>query len=211
MWRSGPLYMSGVLGYGRHESKQARIIGLEDQSEYARSNAGVQNAHAMLEFGSRFELESPFGGRFNLTPFAGIGLNGWRQDGSTEMSRAATGADGVLGLNQQARSDYSVPISVGLRYDQTFALEGGLSLTPYLRAAWVHESRDSLTSTSAFALSPDQSFNLVVPRTARDRLQLNLGMQLSPNERLGFGFGVIGDLGEGTQSLGGFGRIVVRW
>jgi outer membrane autotransporter protein len=206
MWRSGALYMSGAMGYARHEAKQSRIIGLEGQAEYARGNAGLHNASANLEFGARFNL-----GGFALSPFAALGVNAWRQDGGTETSTAATGDSGVLGLTQQARSDYSVPISLGLRYDSTFAGPGGLALTPYIRAAWVHETRNSLTSTSSFALATDQTFSLVTPRTARDRLSMNAGMQLQANERLGFGFGILGDVGDGTQSIGGFGRMVVRW
>jgi uncharacterized protein with beta-barrel porin domain len=211
MWRSGPAYLSGVLGYGRHETRQARIIGLEDQAEYARSNAAVQSFNANLEFGLRYRIEGAPWGAFALTPFAGVGLNAWRQDGGTETSRTASGAEGVLGLTRQARSDQSVPLSLGLRYDQTLAGPGGLAMTPSLRAAWVHESQDSLTSTSSFALSPDQSFTLATPRTGRDRLQLNLGLQMQPDERYGFGFNVISDLSERTQSIGGFGRFVVRW
>ena len=206
MWRSGPLYLSGTLGYARHEAKQSRVIGLEGQSEYARSIGGMHNANAALEFGARFDM-----GGFALSPFAGIGLNAWRQDGARETSTAADGSGGVLGLTQQARADTSVPTSLGIRWDSRFAGPDGLMITPYIRAAWVHETRTSLTSTASFALAPDQSFNIVTPRTARDRLAMNLGMQMQPSERLGFGFGVIGEFGEGTQSIGGFGRVVVRW
>jgi outer membrane autotransporter protein len=104
-----------------------------------------------------------------------------------------------------------MPISLGMRWDTTFAGPGGFALTPYVRAAWVHETRNSMTSTASFALAADQSFNLVTPRTARDRLSMNIGMQMQPHERLGFGFGIIGDVGDGVQSIGGFGRMVVRW
>jgi outer membrane autotransporter protein len=206
MWRSGPLYMTGALSYARHEAKQSRIIGLEDRAEYARGNSGMHNASANLEFGARFDL-----GGFAVSPFAGVGLNAWRQDGGTEASTAADGSGGVLGLTQQARSDHSMPISLGMRWDTTFAGPGGFALTPYVRAAWVHETRNSMTSTASFALAADQSFNLVTPRTARDRLSMNIGMQMQPHERLGFGFGIIGDVGDGVQSIGGFGRMVVRW
>ena len=211
MWRSGPLYLTGALGYGRHEGKQARVIQLEGMSEYARSNAAVQNFNANLEMGARFTVEDAPWGSFALTPFAGVGLNAWRQDGGTETSRTMTGAGGVLGLTQQARSDQSVPISLGVRYDQTFTGPGGLAITPSLRAAWVHESRDSLTSTSSFALAQDQAFTIATPRAGRDRMQLNLGVQVAPDERFGFGLNVITDVGDRTQSLGGFGRFVVRW
>jgi hypothetical protein len=206
MWRSGALYLSGTAAYSRHELKQGRLVEFGESVEYARASGGINNAALQLEMGWR--METPL---VAVTPFAGIGLTAWSHDVRRETTMAAGGGGGMLGLAQSAQSGASVPLSLGLRLDGTTRFAGGLAMTPYLRAAWVHETGSSLSSTASLAMAPGETFRISAPRMPGDRLSFNAGLQLAPDERFGFGLGVFGDVGDGMQSIGGYGRAVVRW
>jgi uncharacterized protein YhjY with autotransporter beta-barrel domain len=207
LWHDGPLYVSGMFGYARHDAQQSRVIAAPGVVEFARDDLAFHNVGANLEMGYRFRL----GEEFTLTPLAGIGLNAWHREGSSEASRTATGAGGMLGLNQAAAGDYSVPISLGFRADTAWDVGRGLMLNAHARLAWVREEGASASSAASLAFAPGERFVLQGPAMPRDRLSFNLGVQLQPNERLGFGFGVLGDVGDGYSAIGGVGRVVWRW
>jgi outer membrane autotransporter protein len=125
-------------------------------------------------------------------------------------STLGTGA-GILALRQGAASDVTLPLSLGLRADTAWRLDSGLRLTAFARGAWVREEGGGVATTAAFALAPDQTFRIEGPAMSRDRLAFNLGIQLEPHERLGFGFGVLGDVSDRSQSVAAFGRVMLRW
>ncbi len=206
LWERGGFYLSGQLGYARHEGVQARSIAGPGSLEFARADIGYQTASGQMEMGFRHDL-----GAFMLTPFAGIGLRGWQQDGANETSRTSTGAAGVYGLRQDERAGWSAPVSLGMRAETSWRVGEGLLLDGHLRAAWVRQEGATPTSRASMALAPAESFTLTGAPLNRDALSFQAGVQLQANERLGFGVVVLGDVGDRTQSIGGFGRIVYRW
>ncbi len=206
LWERGGFYLSGQLGYARHEGVQARSIAGPGSLEFARADIGYQTAAGQMELGYRHDL-----GAFMLTPFAGIGLRGWQQDGANETSRTSTGAAGVYGLRQDERSGWSAPVSLGMRAETSWRVGEGLLLDGHLRAAWVRQEGATPTSRASMALAPAETFTLTGAPLNRDSLAFQAGVQLQANERLGFGVVVLGDVGDRTQSIGGFGRIVYRW
>jgi outer membrane autotransporter protein len=206
LWERGAFYLSGQAGYARHEGTQARLIAGPGSLEFARADLGYQTASGQLEFGWRADL-----GPLVLTPFAGLGWRGWQQDGAQETSRTTAGTGGVYALRQEGRRGASAPVSLGMRAETSWVVGEGLLLDGHLRAAWVRQSGDLPATRAAMALAPGEGFAVGGAPLSRDAVSFQAGVQLQAHARLGFGIVAMGEFGDRSQSLGGFGRMVYRW
>ena len=112
-------------------------------------------------------------GLLTLTPFAAMQADGLWLHGYREKSER-NGANGSPNLSLRYRSQdvASFPLSLGVQIDGKVSLGKHVTVTPYARAAWVHE------------FNPDR--------------EVNAEFRSAP----GYGFRVEGAQGAGARSLG---------
>ena len=142
---------------------------------------GVETEHGNFdsyEFRTRLEAGrhfDAFGFGSSLTPFAAIEVADLHSNGFSETT--ITGP-GLLRLNVQEQSQASVPTFIGARFQYATGF-GGMTLTPTLQAAWVHEFAPYRSETSALATLPGATFLIDGARPARDAAQIKAGAELA--------------------------------
>jgi len=205
MRRWGSAYLAGLISYAHFNNETTRTIGGVGTSETATGSFSSNPLGARLEVGNTWTY-----GQTNVTPFAAIQMSRLWQDGYTEASTTATGAPGILGLTYQSVVVDSVPLSLGAQFDGRLAVASGM-LSPYLRAAWVHEFRPARTIDAAFTSIPAQPFTVDGARAAGDVAKIDAGARLALNSRAGVFAGFNGEFSSAGQTYGGTGGLRISW
>jgi len=89
-----------------------------------------------------------------------------------------------MGLNYQAQTLSSVPLSLGVQIDSEHALNDGWTLRPSMLVAWLHELNPSRYVDASLQLLPSQRFTIYGASTPKNVGRTVLG--LSGTDRSGF-------------------------
>ena len=200
------LYATAAIAYARIDSDTTRIIAGVGPTEIAKGRFAGDLLAGRMEIGWRHDL-----GRYALTPFAAVQFSELWQRGYSETSSTLGGGPGVLGLSYASQAISSLPITLGAQIDSRFALESGLSLTPYARLAWLHEFRPDSRIDASFVSIPGTSFTVAGARSASDAARIDSGLRLALNERAALTAGFTGELSAHSQAYAGTGGLQVSW
>lgn len=190
VWGSGPLFAHAVIGYGFDKYKSSRSVALAGTSTVATSSTRGHQWIAGISGGQNFKA-----GILTVSPFVGVLASRWKADGFTETGAGAY--SNVVGA-QSARSLRS-EAGLGAALDWQV---GGLSLAPYVRAAWLHEFSNK--SRAIHGTFDSSSYAVATHRPQRDsaRLSAGLNVMLSPRALL---------YGDYSAQNGGITKILSEW
>lgn len=201
----GRAYLAASAEYAHFENETDRFIDflLDERADAAFSSDG---------FSARFEVgyKQPVN-RFNVTPFAGLGVSLLNSEGFTENNDRVAGGPGGLGLTYGSNSQNSVTSSVGVQLDTRIALANGRTLTPFARVAWVHEFEPERSLDGFLTASPELTFTTYGAAAAEDLAKVNAGFRLDLTRRIGLFAYFEGEFSDHSQSYTGNGGIRISW
>jgi outer membrane autotransporter protein len=178
--KADKIYFSGTLAYSFSTNNLNRDASVNELFNQLKGRYSSQILSARLETGYLARLNN-----INLTPYAAIEPGWLRQSSFSESARGAqTHAQGVnLGLNYQAQKITSMPFSLGVQLDSTYALNNGWTLRPSVLVAWIHELNPTRQVDASLQLLPTQSFTVYGASAPKNLGRLVLGV--SGTHRLG--------------------------
>ncbi|MBS0534541.1 MAG: autotransporter domain-containing protein [Proteobacteria bacterium] len=202
----GAAYLAGALHYAHANNDTDRTISGIGTTETAKGSFDSDQFGGRLELGWRYALRS-----MTLTPFAAIAPVTLWQQGYSENSTTSTGAPGVLGLTYQSNRVSSFPSFLGLQVDGRFAFDNGLTLSPFVRASWVHEFDTTRSISATFINIPGGSFTAEGASAAANALRLEGGASLALNERTSLFASLNSELSSRSTSFAGMGGLRFGW
>jgi uncharacterized protein YhjY with autotransporter beta-barrel domain len=197
--RYGQLYVAGIAEYTHFSNEADRSLDFVIQ-ENAQGNFSSNAFGARTEAGWRNNI-----GPHNVTPFVGLDVISLRTDGFVEQS------NDVLGLTFQADRATSLTSSLGVQFDTRLPLSNGQTLTPFARAAWVHEFYPDRGVDSFLTLSPAAFFAGNGVFAAEDVAKVDTGFTLDVTEHTGLFAYFDGELAGNSQSYAGSGGVKIMW
>jgi outer membrane autotransporter protein len=204
----GPAYLDAALGYGTGSYNTTRVVSTGTIAEQLTASFDGQQYGGRVEAGWRFDLD-----RTTLTPFAGLLVQAFQQNGYSETARdLSTGAPGALGLAVQGQTTTSVRSFLGAEARSSFTLGDGSVFSPRLRAAWAHEYNPARSMTAALAtLAPASTFTVQGAGAAVDALVVGVGFDLALTPRAKLFAQFDGDLAANARSFAGTGGVKLTW
>lgn len=148
-----------------------------------------------------------------MTPFAGIGVQAFTQNGYTESSRdLINGGAGVLALTMQGQTTTSVRSALGSQFAHTFTVDDRTTITPRLKLGWAHEFNTERNMTAAFStLGAGQTFTVAGARAASDALLVTAGLDVDIGGMVRLYAKFDGDFSGQAESWSGTGGIRLFW
>ena len=203
--RLGAFYLAATAEYAHFSNSTERSVDwvLDERT----SGSFVSEA-----FSARLEAgwKRSFGGYW-VTPFAGLQFSHLMSDGFTEASVGTAGTPGILGLTFGSNSETSLASSLGIQVDRRLILSNGRALTPFARAAWVHEFSPDRGVSASLTLSPEASFSPVGASAAEDVAKVKAGVRLDVTQSTGLFVAFDGEFSGHSQSYAGTGGIKISW
>ncbi|MBS4003529.1 MAG: autotransporter outer membrane beta-barrel domain-containing protein, partial [Afipia sp.] len=121
------------------------------------------------------------------------------------------GPAGLLGLTYQPQSTTSLPSSLGVQFDSKLTLENGMTWTPYLRAAWVHEFIPDRHITASFVVAPGFLFNTVGTSALADSAQIVVGSELAVDSKVSLFSSLATQVASQSLAYSGMAGMKVAW
>jgi outer membrane autotransporter protein len=205
MQRFGSAYLSAQIAYSHFDNTTSRTISGIGPDERARGAFGSDLFGGRMEIGRSFEF-----GYGSVTPFAAVQAARLWQGAYTEGSISGAGPS-VLGLSYAAHTASSLPVFLGVKFDGRADLGNGMSWTPFLHAAWLHEFEPSRTITASLTSLPLPAFTIAGVSAASDAARLDLGSRLALNRWWELSGRVTGEFSSLGQSYSGIGSVRARW
>jgi len=115
----------------------------------------------------------------------------------------------VLGFSGKTAT--SVPTSLGLQFDRAAVLDGGWTLAPYFRAAWLHEWDTARSVTANLPVAPGAVFTVAGTPAARNAARLTGSVKLAQATNIAFYANVVADVSAHGQAVGGNLGFTLSW
>jgi outer membrane autotransporter protein len=199
-------YAAGSVSFSHFDNTTTRTILSGGPTETASGAFASHLLGARLETGWRMAL-----GAATVTPFAAVQISKLWQNGYTENSVVAGGAPGVMGLTFAQHTATSLPTFLGAQIESKLDMAGGRVLTPFLRAAWVHEFKPTRSIDAAPTAVPAAAFTVEGPRAASNSAKINAGAQLALNKSSALFASFDGEFSGVSRTYGGTGGIRATW
>ena len=194
--RKENFYAAGTLSYSHGDTGMTRQVTVNELFNKQQGNFSTDVVGARIELGLRGAA-----GNLSVTPFAAFQPTWLRQGAFSEGLTGASNSLVNMGLNYQSQSVTSLPASLGLQVDGQIPLEGGWTLSPSLRAAWIYEFQTDRSLQAALAMLPGQSFTVYGASAPRNTAQVQLGLTAFDGDRV-TGYLTLGaDLSDRGQAL----------
>lgn len=170
--RWGGFYASGLLSFAAFSGQSTRVVSGLGMVENEKGDLS-QNAYTgRIELGYR--AQTPI---VNVTPFVAFQATSLEQSGFTETSTVSSGQPGALGLAVQSAGGLSEPGSLGLQFDQALVTQGGWTILPVLRLAWVHNFQTSRSVTAELAGLPGNPWTVNGASAAANAADIGFSLQ----------------------------------
>ncbi len=196
----GPWYIDGAVGYARHSISTERSVVFPGFANFLEGSTSANQFIGGFEAGWRFNFD-----RFQVTPFFGMQMSVFSQNGYTETG-------GVAALSYEDDTTVSARSSLGVQVRTTFNIGETMRTDPYARVAWAHEFGDrSASVTASFTGAPTSSFEVTGARRARDTFLLGAGFEMNVTSTVGVFAGYSGDISSSGTSHAGSAGIRIRW
>jgi outer membrane autotransporter protein len=193
--QEGPTSYRLGATYNSHTGKNARraeFFEIRDRPE-GRYDATTQQAFAEIGYNL---------GRANVSiePFANIGYQRYQRGTFTEKGGAAA-------LKVYGQSEDYFSTSFGLRFAELHTLRNGVQFTPRFSAGWKHTYGEVYTETRQRLVKGGNDYAVYSGPLDRDKLLIDLGIELRATPRNLFGVALIGEIGSDSRSHG----LVGQW
>lgn len=196
----GPWYVDGAVGYARHSIDTKRSVVFPGFANQLDGSTSANQFIGGFETGWRFDID-----RFQVTPFFGMQMSVFSQNGYTESG-------GVAALAYEDETTISARSSLGVQVRTTFRIGETMRIDPYARVAWAHEFGDrSATVTASFVGAPTSSFRVTGARRDRDTFLLGAGFEMTVTPTIGLFAGYSGDVSSTGNSHAGSAGVRIRW
>ena len=172
-------------------------------SETDRGSFDSHEFRTRLEFGRHFD---GYGG--TITPFVALELAELRSNGFNE---SAVSGPGLLALNVSGQSSASVPSFVGARFQRVTTLGNGVTFSPTLQVAYVHEFAPQRTQIGTLVNLPGSTFLVNGARPGRDAGHVKFGGELALNAHSFLFANFDGEFSGVDQFYGGHGGFKYVW
>lgn len=188
--QAGPTSLRLGATHNSHNGRSARRVelpGFKDRPE-GRYDAFTQQGFAEVGYNL---------GRagVRIEPFASIGYQRYQRDSFTEKG-------GPAALKVQGQSEDNFSSTFGLRLAKLNRLDNGMQLTPHFNAGWKHTYGDVYTETRQRLLIGGNDYSTYSGPLDRDKLMIDVGMDLKLSDRNSFGVGLMGEMGSDSRSHG---------
>lgn len=176
----GAFYGASSNSFSYYTNRSTRFIsgfgGLGNETE--RGSFDSHEFRTRLEFGRHF-----VGYSGTITPFVALELAQLRSNGFGET---AVSGPGLFRLNVNGQSVADVPGFVGARYQSLMALGNGMTLSPSLQLAYVHEFAPYRQQIGNLSALPGATFLVDGARPSRNAAQVKAGgeLQIGPHSAL---------------------------
>ena len=187
---AGRFELLASLGAGRNSVNTERTITVGLVSDTARANYDGWTIGASGEAG--FRLID--GGRWRVTPFAGVDYTHVGQEGFTEFGSAL----GNLTVDSDSTEALRAVGGVRIQSGKNGFL--GTRLAPQLRVAYAREFLGGDAFAASFASNPTAGFVVDGAEFGKDRLMIGAGAGYRLSENAQFGVGYDGDFSKDDQS-----------
>lgn len=186
----GPTSLRLGVTHNSHKGSSARrvdLFGFSDRPE-GRYDAFTQQGFAQLGYNlGRADVR--------IEPFASLGYQRYQRDSFTEKG-------GRAALKVKGQSEENLSSTFGLRLAKLNRLNNGMQLTPHLSAGWKHTYGEIYTETRQRLLSGGNDYSTYSAPLDRDKLMLDIGMDLKLSAPNTLRIGLMGEMGSDSRSHG---------
>lgn len=202
----GAAYLAATLNYARVDTTSERTLTGIGTTEYAKGRFASNQLGGRLELGWKHAMPG-----YTVTPFMAIEPAALWQQAYTETSTTANGTPGVFGLSYQANTVTTLPTFLGAQFDTRYQLDNGQSLTPYLRASWMHEFEPDRGIAATFITLPTASLSVDGTPAVSDAARIEAGGTLTFNRQSALFANLNSEVSGRSRSLAGMAGARVTW
>jgi len=202
----GAAYMAATLGYARLDNKTDRTITGVGSTENATGSFASDQLSGRLELGWQRKFDG-----YSITPFVAVAPAALWQHAYSETSTVAGGGTGVLGLNYRSNTVTSLPTFLGAQLDTRYVLAGGQTLSPFARAAWVHEFEPDRQIQASFISAPSAAFTVDGARASPNAVRIDTGAALALNRGASLFANLTGEYSERSRTYAAVGGAKLTW
>jgi outer membrane autotransporter protein len=197
-------YGSGAFAWGHYGVSTTRSVAAFGTTGSSSGSFDASVLTGRIEAG--YIAETGFG---NVTPFAAVEPSSLILPSFVETASSSSSPLSVLGFSGKTAT--SVPTSLGLQFDRAAVLDGGWTLAPYFRAAWLHEWDTTRSVTASLPVAPGAVFTVAGTPAARNSARLTGSLKLSRATNIAFYANVVGDVSAHGQAVGGNLGFTLSW
>ncbi len=200
--RWGAAYLAGALAYSFHDVTTDRTVTIAG-NDALTANFRANVFSGRLEGGYRYAM--PW---LAFTPYGAVQV---QSVALPAYGESATSGASQFALNYGSRSVTTTRTELGARFDKSYLLGRGKTLTLYSRAAWAHDFNDSARASANFQVLPDSNFIVNGATPAEDGALVTAGAdyKLTSGWSVGAKFG--GEFSNTTSVYSGSGTIRKIW
>ena len=147
--RWGAAYLAGALAYSFHDVATNRTVTIAGNDVLA-ANFRANVFSGRLEGGYRYA--TPW---LTVTPYGAVQV---QSIALPAYGESAISGSSQFALNYASQSVTTTRTELGARFDKSYSLYRGETLTLYSRAAWVHDFGDSTHASAIFQALPGSNF-----------------------------------------------------
>ena len=200
--RLGAVYFAGALAYSFHDVTTNRTVTVSGSDALA-ANFQANVFSGRLEGGYRYA--TPW---LTVTPYGAVQVQSIMLPAYGE---SATSGSSQFAVNYASRSETTTRTELGARFDSSYLLDRGQTLTLYSRAAWVHDFGNGTRASANFQALPDSNFIVNGTRPAADGAIVTAGAEY----KLTSGWSIVakfdGEFSSTTSIYFGSGTIRKTW
>jgi outer membrane autotransporter protein len=202
--RRDGFYGSGAFAWGHYGVSTTRSVAVFGATGSSSRSFDTSVLTGRIEAG--YVAATGFG---NVTPFAAVEPSSITLPSFVERASSSSSPLSVLGFSGKTAT--SVPTSLGLQFDRAAVLDGGWTLAPYFRAAWLHEWDTTRSVTANLPVAPGAVFTVAGTPAARNSARLTGSLKLSRATNIAFYANVVGDVSAHGQAVGGNLGFTLSW
>ena len=173
--RLGAAYLAGALAYSFHDVTTNRTVTIAG-SDVLAANFRANVFSGRLEGGYRYA--TPW---LTVTPYGAVQV---QSIALPAYGESATSGSSQFALNYASQSVTTTRTELGARFDKSYLLDRGETLTLYSRAAWAHDFDDSTRASAIFQALPGSNFIVNGATPAADGALVTAGAEFRLEERL---------------------------
>ena len=200
--RWGAAYLAGALAYSFHDVTTDRTVTVSG-SDVLEGNFQANVFSGRLEGGYRYA--TPW---LAFTPYGAVQV---QSVALPAYGESATSGSSQFALNYASSSETTTRTELGVRFDSSYLLARGETLTLYSRAAWVHDFGNSTRASATFQALPGSNFIVNGATPAADGAIVTAGAEY----KLTSGWSVVakfdGEFSSTTSIYSGSGTIRKTW
>ena len=200
--RWGAVYLAGALAYSFHDVTTNRTVTIAG-SDLLEANFRANVFSGRLEGGYRYA--TPW---LAVTPYGAVQV---QSIALPAYGESAISGSSQFALNYASQSLTTTRTELGARFDKSYLLGRGETLTLYSRAAWAHDFDNRARASAIFQTLPGSNFIVNGATPARDGALVTAGAEY----KLANGWSLVakfdGEFSNTTSIYSGSGTIRKTW